>query len=537
MSLVRTPAPDTPTPDVPPADPRSPDAPNSEARSRDARTPDAPSLSDGFVRTVSARLGGPIGRHAATAVWWTPQRVVLLTATVCYLIGVVWRLPCRITAPGQSPDHFKLMCYSDIGLLYSGRGLMQGNVPYLDSGNYDVLEYPVLTGWFLELERRLAALFGAAQGVDLTDVQQVHSTLVFVDVNTVLLGACFLVAVWALLRTIPDRPWDAMMLAASPCVAAAALINWDLFAVALTALAMMLWSRRRPGWAGVLFGLAIAAKLYPLFILGPLFLLCLRSRRLRSFAVLLGAAVVSWSVVNLPVMVLAPDAWLHFWRFNADRGPDLGSLWYVLSLAGYQIDHVNVLSNGFFALACVGIAALVLLARRRPRLGQVAFLVVLAFVMTGKVYSPQYVLWLVPLLVLARPRWRDWWVFTIGELLYFGAIWWFLGGELQPGGGDQVRLYWLAVIVRLCTQAYVGAMVLRDILRPEHDPVRAGGLDDPSGGVLDGAADVEWLRRSMGTGPSSEARPTTGEGHEAGDRALSLSKGTPADDGERTDGD
>ena len=58
--------------------------------------------------------------------------------------------------------------------------------------------------------------------------QQVDSTLIFVDVNTVLLGALFLVALWALVRTPAGRPWDAMMLAASPCVAAAALINWDM---------------------------------------------------------------------------------------------------------------------------------------------------------------------------------------------------------------------------------------------------------------------------------------------------------------------
>ena len=460
------------------------------------RIPDSPSMSDGFVRTVSARLGGPIGRHAAArADWWMPERVVMLTATLCYLLGVIWRLPCRITVPGQNPDAFKHMCYSDIGLLYAGRGLQQGNVPYLDSGNYDVLEYPVLTGWFLDLERRIAALLGAAQGTDLTDVQQVHSTLVFVDVNTVLLGLCFLVAVWALPRTIPNRPWDAMMLAASPCVATAALINWDLLAVALTALALMFWSRRRVGWAGVLLGLAAAAKLYPLFLLGPLFLLCLRSRRLQSFALLVGTALISWSVVNLPVLLLAPQAWQHFWRFNADRGPDLGSIWYVLDLAGYEIDHVNLLSNGFFLLGCFGVAALILLAPRRPRLGQVAFLVVLAFVMTSKVYSPQYVLWLVPLFVLARPRWRDWWVFTTGELLYFGAIWWYLGGELAPGGGDQVRLYWLAVLVRLSTQAYVGVLVVRDILRPEHDPVRRDGVDDPAGGLLDRAVDAPWLSR------------------------------------------
>ncbi len=487
MPLVRDSSPDASTGGAPAADGGAPSR----------RAPGSPSLTDGFVRSVSARLGGPIGRHAATAThWWSPERVVLLTATICYLLGVTWRLPCRITEPGQNPDQFKLMCYSDIGLLYGSRGLQQGNVPYLDSGNYDVLEYPVLTGWFLDLERRIAALFGAPQGAELSDTQRVHSTLVFFDVNVVLLGACFLAAVWALLRTIPDRPWDVMMLAASPCVAAAALINWDLLAVALITISLMFWSRERPGWAGILIGLAAAAKLYPLFLLGPLFLLCLRSRRLHAFGVTVATAILSWSAVNLPVLLLAPDAWLHFWRFNADRGPDLGSIWYVLSLAGYEIDHVNLLSNGFFLLGCLAVAALVLIARRRPRLGQVAFLVLLAFVMTSKVYSPQYVLWLVPLLVLARPRWRDWWVFTTGELLYFGAIWWFLGGQLAPGGGDQVRLYWLAVIVRLCTQAYVGTLVVRDILRPENDPVRRDGVDDPAGGVLDRADDASWMPRA-----------------------------------------
>src|SRR3954452_9325553 len=190
---------------------------------------DVPSRSDGFVNGVSRLLGGPIGRHATLdGSWWSPSRIVLLTATVCYLIGVFWRLPCRVTAPGQAPDSFKLMCYSDIPLLYPGRGLMAGNIPYLQSGGYDTLEYPPLTGWFLELERRLSALLGAQQGLDLSDVAQVHSTLVFVDVNTVLLGALFLVVVWAQLRITPSRRWDAMMLAVSPCVVTAALINWDL---------------------------------------------------------------------------------------------------------------------------------------------------------------------------------------------------------------------------------------------------------------------------------------------------------------------
>jgi uncharacterized membrane protein len=205
--------------------------------------------------------------------------------------------------------------------------------------------------------------------------------------------------------------------------------------------------------------------------------------------------VISWGVVNLPVMWLAPEAWLSFWSFNSDRGGDLGSLWYVLSLAGYQIPHLNVLAAAIFLIACLAIGVLILLAPRRPRFGAMAFLVVAAFLMTNKVYSPQYVLWLLPLLILARPKWRDWWIFTAGELVYFAAIWWHLGGFLAPGNGAADRVYWLAVFTRLGTQGWVVYTVVRDALHPDEDVMRRTGLDDPTGGVLDEAPDAAWVTR------------------------------------------
>ena len=424
------------------------------------------------------------------------MRVALLVGTLVYLAGVVFRLPCR-----RGADQFKFLCYSDIGLLYPDRGLLQGNTPYLDSGNYPVLEYPVLTGWFLELERRITALLGGLQGTDLTEGQIRASTLIFVDVNTVLLGALLLIAIWAQVRTDDQRPWDGMMLAASPCVAAAALINWDLLPIALTALAMLSWSRSKPALTGVLLGLGVAAKLYPGLLLGPLFLLCLRGRRMPDFVTTLCTAVLSWGAVNLPVLVLAPDAWRSFWTFNSDRGGDLGSIWYVFSLAGHEVQNLNVVSAGLFASCCVAIGVLIMVAPRRPRFGAMAFLVVVAFLLTNKVYSPQYVLWLLPLLILARPQWRDWLIFTAGELVYFVAIWWHLGGLLTPGDSSADRVYWFAVLIRMSTQTWVVIMVVRDALRPEFDPVRAGGRDDPTGGVLDGAPDAGWLPGRRGQPP------------------------------------
>ena len=78
-------------------------------------------------------------------------------------------------------------------------------------------------------------------------------------------------------RTHRRRPWDGLLVALAPAFALTATINWDLLAVALTAAGMLMWSRSRPLAAGVLIGLATAAKLYPVLLLGPLLLLCWRA--------------------------------------------------------------------------------------------------------------------------------------------------------------------------------------------------------------------------------------------------------------------
>ena len=116
---------------------------------------------------------------------------------------------------------------------------------------------------------------------------------------------------------------------------------------------------------------------------------------------MLSAFVISWALVNLPVLSLAPDSWLSFWRYNSDRGGDLGSIWYVLSLAGQSGGGPEPGSAlALFGLGCVGIAALILVAPRRPRIGAGDVPGVAAFLLTNKVYSPQYVLWLLPFVVL-----------------------------------------------------------------------------------------------------------------------------------------
>jgi uncharacterized membrane protein len=148
-------------------------------------------------------------------------------------------------------------------------------------------------------------------------------------------------------------------------------------------------------------------------------------------------------------------------------------------------------------VCCLGIGWLALAAPRRPRFAQLAFLVVAAFILTNKVYSPQYVLWLVPLAVLARPRWRDFLIWQVCEVLYYLGIWYYLAYTTSPQQkGLPMDWYHVAIAVHLLGTIYLCAVVVRDVLLPERDPVRWDGSDDPSGGVLDHAEDAFALGRA-----------------------------------------
>jgi uncharacterized membrane protein len=454
-----------------------------------------PTDADPTARAALPLLGGPVGRRARLgASWWSPVRVCVAAGLVVFAIGWLTKGYCVANGWG-APQRYMYLCYSDIPVLYARRGLADGIFPYLlePGPGQQVLEYPVLTGVFMYLAAVITRLFGG-------------DSLMFFAVNVVGLAALLAWTIAATARTVPRRPWDGLLVALAPVVALAAFVNWDLLAVALTAAALLAWSRGRPGMAGVWLGLAAAAKFYPLVLVGPVLLLCLRRRQGAAAARFLGGALAAWLVVNVPVMLANWEGWLRFYAFSRERGMDFGSPWYALSLVGPTVpaEALNNLATGAFLLACVGIAWLALRAPQPPRLAQLALLVVGAFVLTNKVYSPQYVLWVLPLAVLARPRWRDLLVWQLAEATYVVAIWWYLVGYGTQDKGLHEGWYATAIAVHWLAMAWLMAMVVRDILAPRHDPVRSDGFpqdaDDPGGGVLDGAPAGRWPGAALSPG-------------------------------------
>jgi uncharacterized membrane protein len=457
-----------------------------------------PTWTDPVAAQAAEVVGGPWGRHAVTgrALFWTPLRVCLLFAVLT--LGLAWikQAPCADGDWTGAPQYTHL-CYSDTVPLFGLYELGEGQLPYLDSA----VEYPVLTGGFMALAATASRGYDDAARTSglLPDLPPVQSYYVL---TCLLLSICALVTVRAVLGQSGRRPWDAAMIGLSPLLLVHAFTNWDLVAVALTALGTWAWARRRPVLAGVLLGLAVAAKLYPLLVLGALLVLCLRAGLMRTWLRTAAGAGAAWLAVNLPVALAAPDNWGLFFRLNSVREADPDSLWNMaLHASGDRLldgplgeGQTPVVLNALVAVALVllvaGVVWLTLAAPVRPRVPQVAFLLVAGFLLLNKVWSPQYSLWLLPLAVLARPAWRSLLAWQATEaLLWVPRMLWYLGPDRQ---GIEIEWFFLAVGIRDVAVVVLMALVVRDVLQPDRDVVRTSwpGVDDPAGGPLDHHTDA-----------------------------------------------
>jgi hypothetical protein len=307
-----------------------------------------------------------------------------LVATAWLVLG--WAFLVRgVEHPGVAyrPWAFRHHAYSDLLAMTGDRYLQGGRpLPYLE----DRIEYPVLLG---------LALWAPSF---LPGGQVVHFT-----VSVFLLWLCLMASV-ALLRRLPGAsPW---WLAGTPAVAYYGALNWDLLPIALLLAAALAAERERPGRAGALSALGVSAKLWPVALL-PGAVAALASRRRSADLARAGAAFVLVTLaVNLPVAVAAPGNWAWFWRFNGGRSAE-NSVWEVLRMKDPAVLNALAASILLAAAAAAALSAwrAAPVARSRAvRLGTA--LVLVAWVASNKVWSPQYALYAFAAgALVAGPRW------------------------------------------------------------------------------------------------------------------------------------
>jgi len=294
-----------------------------------------------------------------------------------------------------------------------GSAIDSGQVPYRDFA----LEYPPGA-----LPVFVLPALGGAHGD--TFRRRFELQMAFLGEVIVICLAVALVALGAGRR----RVLAALLFAALAVVALGPVVlsRFDLWPAALTAaaLAALLWGRLRLGH--VALGLAVAAKLYAV-VLAPLTLVYVWRRAGRREALvcgglLAGVLVVVWA----PFLVLAPGGvWHSFW-VQASRPLQIESLGAAVLLAAHQAfglgltvksshgsqnlggaapDTLAVVSS---VLQLAALAATWILFARGPatreRLLLASAAVIVAFVAFGKVLSPQFLIWLIPVVPLVYGR-------------------------------------------------------------------------------------------------------------------------------------
>jgi hypothetical protein len=293
--------------------------------------------------------------------------------------------------------------------VYQGYGekVLDGQVPYRD---FDV-EYPPAA----------LPVFVLPAFADSEDYGSAFELLMWVCAAAmIILLATTLSAVGA----SPARLYGATAFAgiAPLLMGSVILTRFDLWPAALVAgvLAALVTGRDRLGLG--LLGLATMAKLYPVILL-PLALVWVAKRRGRGEALAgLGIFLAVVIVIALPCAILSPGGLWHSLTTQLGRPLQIESLGAGLLLAGKQLglyDPTVVSSHGSqnldgtlpdvlasfeTALAAAALLAVWIVFARgrmdRDRLLTASAAAVVAFIAFGKVLSPQFLIWLIPLVPL-----------------------------------------------------------------------------------------------------------------------------------------
>jgi hypothetical protein len=282
--------------------------------------------------------------------------------------------------------------------------LHAGQLPYVDFG----FEYPPLAAipiWLAGVPGLGDATYEASFGV--------------------LMAACLVAAQQLAARLAGsgtrERVTVGWLLVATPVVVGAAVrTHFDALPVAIALGGLLALSRDRHGLGFALLGVGTMTKLFP-GLLAVIALAWLAGRG-EWRAVLRGGAIFAAVVVALS-LPLAGAGYVDSFAFHLDRPVQIESsaASVLFALGGSDVTGTNLRpdrfkSNGldgghadavervFAFLLVLALWSVVWLASRRPGVRHMVlcgFAALLAFVTLGKVFSPQYVIWLAPFAALA----------------------------------------------------------------------------------------------------------------------------------------
>ncbi len=323
--------------------------------------------------------------------------------------------------------------YSASGLYFDyASNILNGQMPYRDFA----IEYPPLSLLFFLLPRLVA--------------YNLDSYAIAFGAETLLFSLLGLFLVVRLSRRLELVPWKSLTIYTIALLAMGPIVScqYDIFPAitVLLALYAFMSGKNKTSWA--LLAVGTLTKIYPIALLPVLLIYHIRNRQCRQIRSGIVTFAITALAIVIPFMILSPEGLLASFSYHSQRGIQLESLYSSILLAVNNLGWLTVEPGfGFGSWNLVGPAAdiaskvssvllpLSLIAtywfiyRRMKRtlnpLNEIlsySLLAVAVLIATSKVLSPQYLIWLFPLIPLFSGRFRYalWAVFiAIGALTYY----------------------------------------------------------------------------------------------------------------------
>jgi uncharacterized membrane protein len=256
--------------------------------------------------------------------------------------------------------------------------------------------------------------------------------------------------------------------------------------------------RHADGFTGMWLGLGAAAKVFPALIV-PALLLARRRQTGKIPRRMIVTAVGSFVAVNVPFAILDRAGWWAPWKFQSSRFPNFETSWYNIyhHLASHfgnfwANTYPGLTSYASAGLFIIGMGLLLRAESKRPHFRPYAtsFGILLIWLLTAKVYSPQYALWLLPFFVLVEIPWTGFIAFTAADAAVWISVSAFFLSFPPSGRGNMAQMAW--ILEAMVYVRYAVLLILLWMTRRAQDNVVEPWSSDSAPSASMQAAPVEF---------------------------------------------
>ncbi len=326
------------------------------------------------------------------------------------------------------------MQYSATGIYFGfASRVLEGNIPYQDF----TLEYPPFSLLFFILPRLVASTWS--------------SFSIYYQAEVVIIDIIGILIIYAVARKTANPPWIFLMIYTLCILAMGPIIGqqYDLFPAVMSLLSIYIFWAGKHKTSWVVLALATLTKIFPV-VIAPVFLIhYLRNSQWKHLwqGLMIFSAVIL--IVLLPFLISSPASLKTLYDYHALRGIQVESIYSSFLLAadklglisintGFGYGSWNVLGPSADVLSKVStviLGILLVLAycliylrtkKGNPRILQLSafsMLAILIVICSSKILSPQYMIWLIPLIPLFSERT---WLSVLIAFLIAGALTYYL---------------------------------------------------------------------------------------------------------------